>query len=376
MTIQIPGEVQWLVPIVVGADWPQGDEDALRRLSDAWTDFAGAVGEATGDGTAAAQQALQCMTGETADAFAKYWEKFAAGDPQFLPELERLAAQLAESCDTTATEVEYTKLAIIAALIILAAQIAAMVASAFVTFGASTAGIPIAQAATRITVQMVFRELVKQIALNVGINVAVDGAIQLGQLATGGRDSWDLGHTGEAALSGAAAGVASAGGGLLGKHLGTTTENMAQAAGRDALIGAGEGIVGNALNDGLHGNLPSGDSVISGAVSGGIGGAHDGMSNRHEGLTRTWETGREGSDSGTWPTDPGHDYEAGSNTRGHPFRTEDGTIFGGPSEGGQAPAGPRMLPENLGANQVNPHPDEADIDETPRAPGTLNLPRP
>jgi hypothetical protein len=43
MTIQIPEAVQWLVPIVVGADWPEGDEDALRRLAQAWEQAAAAI---------------------------------------------------------------------------------------------------------------------------------------------------------------------------------------------------------------------------------------------------------------------------------------------------------------------------------------------
>ncbi|MGH8964868.1 MAG: hypothetical protein ACRDXB_06005, partial [Actinomycetes bacterium] len=73
MTIQIPEPVQWLVPIVVGADWPEGDEDALRRLAQAWEQAAKAISVATGDGSAAAQAVGSAMQGEAADAFAEYW---------------------------------------------------------------------------------------------------------------------------------------------------------------------------------------------------------------------------------------------------------------------------------------------------------------
>ncbi|MGH3788593.1 MAG: hypothetical protein ACRDRG_19070 [Pseudonocardiaceae bacterium] len=315
MTIHIPEAVQWLVPIVVGADWPDGDEDALRRLAQAWQQAATAIGEATGDGNAAAQAACSGMQGEAADAFAEYWDRFVAGDEQFLVTLQQACEQLAEACDETALNVEYTKLSIIAALIILAAQIAAMAAAAFATLGASTAGIPIAQAATRITVQIAFRELIKQIALNVAINVGVDVAIQRLQILRGDRSwsEWDFGKTADAGISGVAAGLSGGGVGLGSDALGRTTSNFGAAALRNASEGAIAGAGGNALNDLAHGDAPSLQSLGSGAASGGIGGALDGTTNRHQGLHETWHRAHDS------------EYTAGPNTRGWRFTTEDGT---------------------------------------------------
>ncbi|MGH3910251.1 MAG: hypothetical protein ACRDRM_05425 [Pseudonocardiaceae bacterium] len=54
MTIQIPEPVQWLVPIVVGTNWPEGDEDAMRHLAEAWEQAATAINDAAGEGSAAA----------------------------------------------------------------------------------------------------------------------------------------------------------------------------------------------------------------------------------------------------------------------------------------------------------------------------------
>ncbi len=314
MTIQIPEAVQWLVPIVVGADWPEGDEDALRRLAQAWQQAATAIGEATGDGNTAAQAALGAMQGEAADAFAEYWDRFVAGDEQFLVTLQRACEQLAEGCEDTALNIEYTKLSIIAALVVLAAQIAAMIAAAAATLGASTAGVPIAQAATRIVVQQVFRKLIEQIALNVAINVGVDVAIQRLQILRGDRSwsEWDFGKTVNAGISGSAAGLAGGGVGLASDALGRTTSNFGAAA----LHGAGEGAIagagGNALNDLAHGNAPSLQSLGSGMASGSIGGALDGTTNRHRGLDETWHK----------PHDT--EYKAGPNTQGWRFTTEDG----------------------------------------------------
>lgn len=292
MTIQIPEPVQWLVPIVVGTDWPEGDEDALRRLAQAWQQAATALNHATGDGNAAAQAALSAMQGEAADAFAEYWDRFVAGDEQFLSTLQQACEQLAEGCDEAALNVEYTKLSIIAALLILAAQIAAMAAAAFTTFGASTAGIPIAQAATRVTVQLAFRELIRQIAINGAINVGVDVAIQGLQIARGDRSlsEWDLGKTADAGISGVAAGVAGGGVGLASDALGRATSNFGAAALRGASEGAIAGAGGNALNDLAHGTAPSLQSLGSGAASGSVGGALDGTTNRHQGLHETWHS--------------------------------------------------------------------------------------
>ena len=61
MTIQIPEPVQWLVPVVVGTDWPEGDEDALRRLAQAWGQAATAICQATGEGNVAARTITQVL---------------------------------------------------------------------------------------------------------------------------------------------------------------------------------------------------------------------------------------------------------------------------------------------------------------------------
>ncbi len=347
MTIQIPEPVQWLAPIVVGADWPEGDEDALRRLAQAWEQAAKAIGAATGDGNAAAQAACSAMQGEAAGAFAEYWERFVAGDEQFLLTLQQACEQLAEGCDETALNVEYSKLSIIAALTILAAQIAAMLAAAFATFGASTAGIPIAQAATRVTVQLAFRELITQIALNVAINVGVDAAIQGLQVARGDRSfsEWDFGKTADAGISGVAAGVASGGVGLASDALGRTTSNFGQAAVRGANEGAIAGMAGNALTHLAHGDAPSVQSLVSGATAGSVGGAVDGMASRHQGLHETWYSPQDSQ------------YTAGPNTQGWRFTTEDGAeiranVENPYSRGFNSSQG-QHIPADGGPNNVN-----------------------
>lgn len=378
MGIEIPGAVQWLTPIVVGAKWPEGDEDELRLLRDAWQAAEKAVGEVLGDGNNASTAALGCMSGQTAEKFEEYWKSYTEGDA-YLVNLQQICADLAKGCDNAALGIEYTKLSIIAALIILAAQIAAMIASAVATFGTSTAGIPIAQVATRITIQTIFQQLLRQIIINVAINVGVDAAIQGLQFATGERKSWDVGKTVDAGIAGVAAGVASGAVGVGSGALGNASSNFAQAAGRGAVEGAVAGAGGNVLNNLAHGKVSAedfGSAILSGGVSGGVGGAVGGMSGRHEGLSQTWETG----------TSPDGQYTAGANTQGHTFQTPDGSttranIDGNPYEGGwRSDNASTYIPAEGGPNNVN-DPEDSDYQvrssaNPPRMVGRLDLPDP
>ncbi len=50
----IPPEWSWAYDIAVGQNWPQADEDAVRRVAQAWTDaLQGLVAIADGGNTAA-----------------------------------------------------------------------------------------------------------------------------------------------------------------------------------------------------------------------------------------------------------------------------------------------------------------------------------
>lgn len=381
MSIDIPDAVKWLTPIVVGASWPEGDEDKLWAMRDAWNAAATAIGEVLGDGNAASTAALGCMSGETSKKFEEHWKKYTEGDA-YLVNLQQLCTDLASGCDNAALGIEYTKLSIIAALIILAIQIAAMIASAVATFGTSTAGIPIAQAATRVTVQMIFQQLIKQIIINVAINVGVDAAIQTYQLAFSERKSWDFGKTVDAGIAGVAAGIASGAVGAASKGLGTASSNFVQAAGRGAVEGAIAGAGGNVLNNLAHGKVgleDFGSAILSGGVSGSVGGAIGGMQTRHEGLQNTWATGSHVDTDGTATT-------AGSNTQGHTFTTPDGSTVrvaegGNPYEGGwRSDRAGRWIPGDGGPNNVN-DPQDSDYNvkssaNPPRMVGRLDLPDP
>ncbi|GLW95145.1 glycohydrolase toxin TNT-related protein [Actinokineospora globicatena] len=273
MSITIPSEITWLFPIVVGESWPEGDEDKLRALADTWRTAGGDVDDVIAQAKSAASQAIGGMDGQAAEAFEKYWAQFVEGDEAYLTKLRAACDGLGESCDNCALEVEYAKYSIIAALVMLAIEIAALIAAAFGTFGASSAGIPIAQAATRITVQMIFRKLITAILREVLTEVAIDAAIQGLQMAKGDRKSWDLAKTGGAALSGAISGLV--GGGM--DFIPTRATGLPGRTAEGAFRGMAEGAGSTVINAAVTGqDLTAGDLLragVSGGVSGGIGGA-------------------------------------------------------------------------------------------------------
>ncbi|MFS8101226.1 hypothetical protein LFM09_29290 [Lentzea alba] len=381
MGIEIPGAVQWLTPIVVGADWPEGDETKLWAMRDAWNAAASAVEGVLGDGNNASKAALGCMSGQTAEKFEEYWKKYTEGDA-YLVNLKQICTDLAAGCDKAALGIEYTKLSIIAALIILAAQIAAMIASAVASFGASTAGIPIAQAATRFSVQLIFQQLIKQIAINLAMNVGTDLAIQGLQAVFSERTSWDAGKTLDAGIAGVAGGIA---GGLVGTGsavLGNASKTFVAAAGRGAVEGAVAGAGGNVLTNLAHGKVEAkdfGSAILSGGVSGGVGGAVGGMQGRQEGLAETWKTG----------TSQDGQYTAGANTQGHAYQTPDGSVVradtgtdpkDNPYTGNRWVEGAKNTAGEIGPNNVN-DPTDSDYQvkssaNPPRMVGHLDLPDP
>ncbi|MDT7724706.1 MAG: hypothetical protein QOI21_1282 [Actinomycetota bacterium] len=302
----MPGEVAWLLPIVVGESWPEGDEDKLRALRDAWLVASKSITPVAEIGSKAASEVVANWTGDSATAFAEQWKKFTEGDEAYFKSLADAAQALGDSCDQTALDIEYTKYMIIISLVILAAQIVAMIAAAAPSFGASTAGIAPAQIATRMTVQMLFRELLqklaqqgfkqlakelleqflkeglkkiaKEVATNVAMNVAMDAGIQGLQMAKGDRQSWDWSKTKDGAIGGAVDGVVGAASGGLSKKM--AGEDGFSVAGK-AVQGATEGVastVGQAAVTGDLGNLTAKDILTgasSGAVSTGVDGAKD-----------------------------------------------------------------------------------------------------
>src|SRR5256714_1715734 len=206
MGMRLPPELTWL-EWVVGTDWPDGDEDALWRMRDAWVSAAQQVREVIEAGDTAYYQVIGGLGGSAADQFTAYWQQFADGDDAYLAKLAKACESLAGHCDSTATEIEYAKYQFIIFLIILACQIAYMLAMAAPTFGASTAGIPVAEVATQSLIRVVAQNVLRSIVTFLLQNVVSDVVIQAVQLGEGHRTHFDASKTVHAAIDGAVSGA-------------------------------------------------------------------------------------------------------------------------------------------------------------------------
>ena len=291
MTIEVPGWLEWLADKTVG-HFPEGDEDALRRMRDAYASAAGAVRAAADTGDATASRVDGTIEGRTRTAFDDYWRTFTGGPDAHLRTLEQLCTELASSCDATALDVEYTKLSVIAALVALAAEVAALVASAFFDFGASAAAIEPVEAVTAGFVRTLITALVKSIVEHVVINVVIDAGVQTSQIAAGDRHGYDVGKIGHDAATGAIAGFAGAGLGALGPEVGGAV--LGDGAGKLATVAVkgGAGVVTGVAEETAvvgvdQGRLATPGEMLRGGVQGGVHEAQSGLHERGEEIART-----------------------------------------------------------------------------------------
>ena len=290
MTIEMPGWLEWLADKSVG-HFPEGDEDALRRMRDAYTAAAEAVRVAASDGDATASRVDGTIEGWTRTAFDDYWQKFTGGSDAYLPTLAQLCTELASSCDATALDIEFTKLSVIAALVALAAEVAALIASAFFDFGASAAIAP-AEAVTAGVVRTLITALVRNIVEHVVMNVVIDASIQTIQIAQHNRNGLDVAKIGHDAATGAMAGIASTGAGAVfgkvGDHL------LGEDAGKLATVAVkgGVGVVSGAAEETAvvaldQGRLATPGEMLRGGVQGGVHEAQSGLHERGDEIART-----------------------------------------------------------------------------------------
>ncbi|WP_280390102.1 hypothetical protein, partial [Nocardia wallacei] len=167
MGLEIPPEIpSWVVAAVAGP-WPEGDEDALRRLGHAWTEIGDAVARAAELSGEARYRAAGAIEGQTAEALKRYGIDLDNG----LNSAAKACYGLAEQCFNDALQTEYSKYVIIGSLAALVVQLAI---DAFVPGFGQVHGAA-ATAATRLTVRAAFRELIT----NLGTDAARAAAARL-----------------------------------------------------------------------------------------------------------------------------------------------------------------------------------------------------
>ncbi|SDO19988.1 Xanthomonas XOO_2897-like deaminase [Streptomyces sp. cf386] len=200
---------------LIGVNWPNVDEDDYREMAKAMREFADDIDDGAADAHAAIADLIGTNEGLAVQALERHWSKVKDVHLSNLAEGGRLAAT---ALDGVAVLIEGAKLAAIAQLGILAAEIAAAIAAAPVTLGLSTLGGLAGTQVTRIAVKRIFQEVCEEVASRV-IEVAMgpvyealgsmagDLVVQLGGNALGVQNGVDLSQTAKAGKEGLSEGV-------------------------------------------------------------------------------------------------------------------------------------------------------------------------
>ncbi|GIH18850.1 WXG100-like domain-containing protein [Rugosimonospora africana] len=232
----IPPEWPLVYPIVVGQNWPQADEDAVRRCAQAWTDALAGLVAISGSGGQATQNVHYSVQAISTDEFDNYWKQYTAGDDSAVGQLAQQCQMLAEELLSFAEQTEFTKISIDIQIIILMIQLAWELLIAPATGGLSMG----AAFASMFVAREVVEGLLFKLLDAVIMAVLPDLITQAVMVADGHRQDIDWGEAAQSAQMGLIGGLVGAG---VGKVLGTTLENR---------LGKG---LGGLLNAGVNGAL-------------------------------------------------------------------------------------------------------------------------
>ncbi|MEU4229240.1 hypothetical protein AB0F17_33520 [Nonomuraea sp. NPDC026600] len=247
---------------VVGTDWPQGDEEGCFRLADACVTAAHQVVEGTAaDDPYSARRIGRAWDGAAHQAFAEYVAKTA--DKQ----VADLAARLIHAAiklNAVGVQIQYTKYLIEATVWLLVVQIGYLSATAVATGGSSLTIIPARLQLARLTVALIARMALINIALFAAIGAGMDAAVQYLQIEGGRRDGFDPRQLATSAATGGLMGLFK--GGLAGGLTRLSTPALANGLGlsraemrlREKLLAAAtHSVYGQAAQYGLAGGLAS-----------------------------------------------------------------------------------------------------------------------
>ncbi|MFE8008904.1 hypothetical protein [Streptomyces sp. NPDC057418] len=237
MAINPPEGIADFLAFVSGMEWPEADEDLMRRVSEHYGAVARDLETVSGYVIELIPIVKNDFDGEAAESFLMAMKDLAgqtAGANQ-LEQTAELSRQLSEVALKVANQVEYTKIMAILQLVQLLAEILfATLFSAF-TFGSVWGPVSALFAATREGLHQLFRWLLQTIISQTFIGIVggvfQDTVIQLYQLGAGHTTSWNteslIDSIKQGALSGVVAGpleiFSHYGGKLLGRVLGGKT---------------------------------------------------------------------------------------------------------------------------------------------------------
>jgi hypothetical protein len=244
---QVPPEIEDLLLIVCGNEWPDGDTGQLRSDAVAWRSAAKTLASAEQSANHAAMLAESGFNGQAGTAFTDYWNSLTSGNESFMPLLEQVCGELADSLDQVADQIETVRIDIVTSVIILAAELAWDEAMSFFTAGASEAAAAAEIAATRVTILRLVRKAILQLAEHEIKQTMLQFVIDL--IAQGIEKvehpgmHFNIAEAGDAAINGAVGGAVGFGSGMLFKGLGhgiSKIDDLNGGVGRQALARLGE----------------------------------------------------------------------------------------------------------------------------------------
>jgi len=147
MGMQLPGEVRDFLSIV-GFEWPAGDETQLLELGQAWTEFSSLIDRQVQQAQDAARLVWDGNASSMVDAFRAKWD----GDKGPAGQMATNATGgdiIGAGMMVCAGIVLALKINVIVQVTITLISIATAIASAFVTFGASAAVVPLLREACK-----------------------------------------------------------------------------------------------------------------------------------------------------------------------------------------------------------------------------------
>jgi hypothetical protein len=233
----IPPQWPFIYTLAVGQDWPQADEDALRRVAQAWTDAVDGLAQISQHGQGATDRVHFSVQSITLEQFDLHWQQYTIGKDSALGQLveqgQAVARQLLEFADQT----EFTKLSINVQIVLLLIQVTYDLLIAPLTGGLSMGEAFAAMFLTRTIV----RELLSRIIEAVIFASVPDLIAQGFMVAHGHRAEIDGHELGQAAQMGVIGGTLAFGAGrLLGRYTPGLTKALGQRGGglvRAGLIG-------------------------------------------------------------------------------------------------------------------------------------------
>ncbi|MGW4644938.1 WXG100-like domain-containing protein [Kitasatospora sp. NPDC004289] len=154
MGVVLPDELAWVLDLI-GVNWPNVDEDDYREMADALREFAAEIDTGIADAHTAVQGMLGANAGLAVQAFEAHWGKVSG---THLSQLAEGGRMVAFCLDGVAVVIEGAKIAAIAQLVIMAAEVIAAQAAAPFTFGLSELGAVGATQATRVIVRRLLKE--------------------------------------------------------------------------------------------------------------------------------------------------------------------------------------------------------------------------